>query len=317
MSRLQVLRSFSRTTDLGPSLAPRRGDLAANMLRSELWSTDTPGMLDYMRIPAPYEQHPCFPARVMCVVGSDIVPRCRIDCPSERAVSPATSPVAGPSGTNADHPSPSLSSQAFSPPWSSEIVALPSPILMGSGSASRATLAARSLPALQLTGLRDDDDYECSTSSSLGSPMDVWIPVASRTRGRTGASNTTSAVAPSSNHRRLDEGPSAVSPARPPLPNHLHTEQAVDQVPSTLLVVTHPDSQAGVPPPVSPDPVADSVGPLGDRPPAQIVQPAGVALFHVQPVVEQTEDVLVTDTTGSPTAVQPSALPNGPPVSMP
>ncbi|TFK77879.1 hypothetical protein K466DRAFT_571200, partial [Polyporus arcularius HHB13444] len=68
-------------------LAPRRGDVSANMmLRSELWASDTPGMLDYMRMQARYEPHPCFPARVMCVVDDAIVPRCRVDCPTESEI---------------------------------------------------------------------------------------------------------------------------------------------------------------------------------------------------------------------------------------
>ncbi|RDX47053.1 hypothetical protein OH76DRAFT_1419895 [Lentinus brumalis] len=46
-------------------LTPRTGDLKANMLRSELWASDTPGMSDYFEIKAASEPHPCFPARVI------------------------------------------------------------------------------------------------------------------------------------------------------------------------------------------------------------------------------------------------------------
>ncbi|TFK82278.1 hypothetical protein K466DRAFT_603805 [Polyporus arcularius HHB13444] len=160
-------------------IAPRRGDLSAHLMRPELWRADEPGMQDYLRITAPNDLHPCFPSRVMSVVGPDIVPKCRIDCPTERPRSPTRSPVAGPSGTQ--HAGSSSSHSPTSPSWSVELMNPPSPTVVASPAHSVVGSAAPSLSALQLSGLLDNDDFASATSTPLGSPTEVWRDLPART----------------------------------------------------------------------------------------------------------------------------------------
>ncbi|KAI0712965.1 hypothetical protein C8T65DRAFT_695159 [Cerioporus squamosus] len=195
-------------------LAPRRGDLTGDMLRSELWSSDNPGMLDYMAIKAAYKLHPCLPDRVMCIVDKDIVPRCRIECPTDPAPARAITPVAGPSGTRGES-----GSSSPAPPWSTDVQPLPSPILMGSSVASRSSAAGASQATLQLSGLEEADTIESGSSSPLGSPMDVLIglPRVVPTASESTASNTpTPATAHVGDAETRSHAPAAHTPLSPP-----------------------------------------------------------------------------------------------------
>ena len=127
------------------------------MLRSELWSSDVPGMLDYLDIKASYEVHPCFPARVMCVVDDVISPCCRPDCPSEPTPEPEMSPIAGPSAVlHSDRPAPALS-PIVSP--------LPVPV-------SHDTPI---LSPLRLSGIMLADDILSDDSSSSADPLGALL----------------------------------------------------------------------------------------------------------------------------------------------
>ncbi|TFK82464.1 hypothetical protein K466DRAFT_603651 [Polyporus arcularius HHB13444] len=250
-------------------IAPRRGDLSANLMRSDLWTSDTPGMLDYLHIPAPYDPHPCFPSRVMCVVGPDVVPRCRLDCPTERARSREASPVAGPSGTQHAESPPSM--RATSPSFSADVNHLPSPTLVASPGPSVLASVGPSLSALQLSGILDDNDFASTTSTPLGSPTDVWRDLPPRMTSR-----RTEAAAVGEDRAREVTTPSG-SMATAPVPGPANDAvRLLDIAPASDVAVT-------------------PASPLSDELPVAL-RPAAV------PVSSQAPDGLDRDQAGSPAA---------------
>ena len=128
-------------------------------------------MLDYLDIRASYEVHPCFPARVMCVVDDTIAPLCIDACPSDDS-----SQTVAPSVVHASSSVPRMittpSTSAFCPqdpdvqplPSSHGVLSSPmdlSPIL---------PTDSPTLSALQLSSITLSDDLHSDSSSIVGSP---------------------------------------------------------------------------------------------------------------------------------------------------
>ncbi|TFK81813.1 hypothetical protein K466DRAFT_604199 [Polyporus arcularius HHB13444] len=238
-------------------LVPRAGDLKSNMMRLQLWSDKIPGMSDYLDIPAGSEPHPCFPARVMCAVDEDIVPRCRPDCPTDGSPSPPGSPVAGPSNPL---PAPSLPARVAEDVYQGEARLCRDDglltLLSRPGSSSslpppshRDPAGPAPLTGLQLSGLTDDTS-STSSSSAFPSPeellRDLPPPPVTRLSARAGslvASATTSGLEPIPSSSSLQSATHDVPMAAP--------EAVSNAVPAPVLA-NIPESAPGYSPAPSP-----------------------------------------------------------------
>ena len=175
--------------------APRRADLNADMLRSNLWTSEVPGMIDYLDIQASHRPHPCFASRVMCVVDPAIHPWCCADCPSDSPEAVSPSP-AGPSHPHIpDSPGHGLSHILHSPPTAlADLPSVPHPRSSSPGASSAGLGQNVSLPssssltcmppapltlspslsALELPAVSLGDDLDSSSSSTVPSPSVLW-----------------------------------------------------------------------------------------------------------------------------------------------